>query len=127
MANGIRTHSSLKGLRKCIRPEFAAMPAAELEQIVNSSISSLPQDAAEDFLDRLRSLGKAVAPTLEHAAPGIAQAAGSAMIFSPYPVDQTGCRHVCSEGRQGTDEGSRESDQQDDAPALDPYRGSGWP
>jgi hypothetical protein len=75
MANGIRAHSSLKGLRKCVRPEFAAMPAAELEQIVNSSISSLPQDAAEDFLDRLRSLGKAVAPTLEHAAPGIAQGA----------------------------------------------------
>jgi hypothetical protein len=75
MANGIRVRSGLGGLRQCVRPELAAMPTKDLEQIVNASMSGLPREAAEDFLDSLRSLGKAVAPTLERAAPGIAQGA----------------------------------------------------
>jgi hypothetical protein len=66
---------SLEGLRQCVRPEFAAMAAEDLEQIVDSSISGVPHDAAEDFMDRLGSLGRAVAPTVQRAAPGIAQGA----------------------------------------------------
>jgi hypothetical protein len=66
---------SLEGLRQCVRPEFATMAAEHLEQIVDSSISGVPHDAAEDFIDRLGSWGKAVAPTVQRAAPGIAQGA----------------------------------------------------
>jgi hypothetical protein len=75
IANGIRVRSGLGGLRQVVRPELAALPTKDLEQIVSSSMSGLPHEAAEDFLDSLRSLGKAVAPTLEHAAPAIAQGA----------------------------------------------------
>jgi hypothetical protein len=75
IANGIRVRSGLGGLRQCVRPELATLPTKDLEQIVNSSMSGLPHEAAEDFLDSLRSLGKAVAPTLERAAPAMAQGA----------------------------------------------------
>ena len=57
---------SIDGLRLCVRPEFAGMPAEDLEQIVDSSISGMPASIAEDFMKSLGSLGKAVGPTLQH-------------------------------------------------------------
>jgi hypothetical protein len=51
------------------------MPAEDLEQIVDSAISAVPHDIAEDFMKALGSLGKAVGPSLQRAAPGIAQGA----------------------------------------------------
>jgi hypothetical protein len=66
---------SLEGLRQCVRPEFAVMPAEDLEQIVDSSISGVPHDTAEGFMKQLGSLGKAVSPTLQRAAPDIARGA----------------------------------------------------
>jgi hypothetical protein len=66
---------SLEGLRQCVRPELAAMPAEDLEQIVDSSISEVPQSTAEDFMKALGSLGKSVGPTLQQAAPSIVKGA----------------------------------------------------
>jgi hypothetical protein len=68
---------SLEGLRQSVRPEFTDMPADVLEQIVDSSIYGVPHDIAEDFMKTLGSLGKAVRPTLQRAAPGIAQGAAT--------------------------------------------------
>src|SRR5215212_6091557 len=68
---------SLEGLRRCIRPEFAVLPVEDLEQIVDTSISGVPQDAAEDFMKALASLGQAAGPALQRAAPGIAQGAAT--------------------------------------------------
>ena len=76
---------SLEGLRQCVRPEFAGMPAEALEQIVDSAISGMPASIAEDFMKALGSLGKAVGPTLQRAAPGIAQgAATGASVGGPW-------------------------------------------
>jgi hypothetical protein len=76
---------SLEGLRRCLRPEFTGMPAEDLEQIVNTSISEMPASAADDFMKALGSLGKAVGPTLQRAAPGIAQgAATGASVGGPW-------------------------------------------
>ncbi len=70
---------SIDGLRLCVRPEFAGIPAEDLEQIVDSSISGMPASIAEDFMKALGSLGKAAGPTLQHATPGIAQGAATAL------------------------------------------------
>ena len=76
---------SLEGLRLCVRPEFAAMPAEDLEQIVESSVSAVPQGIAEDFMKQLGSLGKAAGPTLQRAAPDMAQgAATGASVGGPW-------------------------------------------
>lgn len=76
---------SLEGLRRSVRPEFAGMPAEDLEQIVNTSISEMPASIAEDFMKAIGSLGKAVGPTLQRAAPGIAQgAATGASVGGPW-------------------------------------------
>src|SRR5262249_34510202 len=80
---------SLEGLRQCVRPDLAAMPAEDLEQIVDSSISGVPPDAAEDLFGSvskgLRSVGREVAPTLQRAAPGMAQGAISgASVGGPW-------------------------------------------
>ena len=75
----------LEGLRQCIRPEFVGIPAEDLEQIVDSSISQIPASIAEDFMEALGSLGKAVGPTMQRAAPGIAQgAATGASVGGPW-------------------------------------------
>ena len=58
---------SLEGLRRCVRPEFAGMPAEELEEVIDSSISGMPAGIIEDFMKTLGSLGKAVGPTLQRA------------------------------------------------------------
>jgi hypothetical protein len=61
------------------------MPAEDLEQIVDSSLSDIPSDIAEDFLSSLRSLSGAVSPTLQRAVPGIAQgAATGASVGGPW-------------------------------------------
>ena len=76
---------SLEGLRLCVRPEFAAMPAEDLEQIVESSVSAVPQGIAEDLMKQLGSLGKAAGPTLQRAAPDMAQgAATGASVGGPW-------------------------------------------
>ena len=76
---------SMEGLRQCVRPEIAGMPAEDLEQIVDSSISGIPDGIAEDFMKSLRSLGSAVGPTLQRAIPGIVQgAATGASVAGPF-------------------------------------------
>jgi len=76
---------SVEGLRQCVRPEFADMPAEDLEQIVDSSTSEMPPLIAEDFMKTLHSLGKTAAPTLQRAVPGIAQgAATGASVGGPW-------------------------------------------
>src|SRR5438105_1158837 len=75
---------SLEGIRYCIRPDYASLPAEDLERVVESSISGLPGDIAEDFLSTLSSLGKTVAPVLQRAAPDVAQGAASGATFGPW-------------------------------------------
>jgi hypothetical protein len=76
---------NLESLRQCVRPELAALPAGDLEQIVESSVSAVPHAIAEDFMKQLGSLGKAAGPTLQRAAPGIAQgAATGASVGGPW-------------------------------------------
>lgn len=76
---------SLEGLRQCVRPELAVMPAEDLEQIVESAVSAVPQGIAEGFMKQLGSLGKAAVPTLQRAAPGMAQgAATGASVGGPW-------------------------------------------
>jgi hypothetical protein len=76
---------SLEGLRQCVRPELAGMPAEDLEQIVESSVSAVPYGIAEDFMKQLGSLGKAAGPMLQRAAPGMAQgAATGASVGGPW-------------------------------------------
>ena len=61
------------------------MPAEDLEQIVNTSISEMPASAADDFMKALGSLGKAAGRTLQRAVPGIAQgAATGASVGGPW-------------------------------------------
>jgi hypothetical protein len=75
----------LEGLRQCVRPDLTGMPAEDLEQLVDSSISEMPAGTAEDFLKAIGSFGKAVGPTLQRAAPGIAQgAATGATVGGPW-------------------------------------------
>lgn len=77
--------SSLQGLRTCLRPEFADVPGEHLEEVVAASMSDLPQPVAENFIKALGSLGKAAAPVLQRAAPGIAQgAATGASVGGPW-------------------------------------------
>ena len=76
---------SLEGLRQCVRSDFTGMPAEDLEQIVDTSISEMPAGTAEDFLKTIGQFGKAVTPTLQRAVPGIAQgAATGATVGGPW-------------------------------------------
>jgi hypothetical protein len=75
----------LQGLRTCLRPEYADLRREHLEQVVASSVNDLPQPVAEDVMKALSSLGNAVAPTLQRAAPGIIQgAATGASVGGPW-------------------------------------------
>jgi hypothetical protein len=65
----------LEGLRSCLRPEYGDLPREHLEQVLASSVSDMAPTIAEDFMKSLSSLGKAVVPTLERAAPSIIQGA----------------------------------------------------
>jgi hypothetical protein len=67
--------SDLAGARCCVRPEYSGIPAEDLEQVVEQSLSGLPGDTTEDFFKTLGSLGKTVGGTLQKAAPGILQGA----------------------------------------------------
>ena len=75
----------LAGIRQFVRPELSDMPAEELEQVVEQSLAGLPSDTTEDFLSMLGSVAKAVAPTLQRAAPAIIQGAASgATVGGPW-------------------------------------------
>lgn len=74
----------LEGLRSCIRAEYIGLPAEELERIIQNSISELSAGTAEDFMSTLGSLGKAVAPALERAAPSVAAGAATGSTFGPW-------------------------------------------
>lgn len=78
------SESSLKGLRSTIRPEYAGLPAEDLESLIEASISGLPAGTAEDFLGTLSSIGKAAGPLLQRAAPDVAQGAATGATFGPY-------------------------------------------
>jgi hypothetical protein len=76
---------ALEGLRTCLRPEYGDLPREHLEQVVASSVSDLPPAVAEDFMSTLSSVGRAVAPTLQRAAPSIIQGAASgASVGGPW-------------------------------------------
>src|SRR4029453_7463584 len=66
---------ALDGLRTCLRPEYADLPREHLEQVVASSVGDMSPAMTEEFMKRLSSLGAAVAPTLQRAAPSIVQGA----------------------------------------------------
>jgi hypothetical protein len=74
----------LEGLRTCLRPEYGDLPREHLEQVL-ASLSDMPPAVAEDFMKTLSSLGRAVAPTLQRAAPSIIQGATSgASVGGPW-------------------------------------------
>ncbi len=76
---------SLEGLRRCLRPEYDGLPREHLEQVLASSVNDMAPDVAEDFMKSLTSLGRAVVPALEHAAPSIIQGAASgASVGGPW-------------------------------------------
>ena len=75
----------LDGLRRCLRPEYGDLPRQHLEQVLASSVSDMAPAVAEDFMKTLSSLGRAVAPTLQRAAPSIIQGATSgASVGGPW-------------------------------------------
>jgi hypothetical protein len=75
----------LDGLRTCLRPEYADLPRAHLEQVVASSLGGMSPAVTEDFMKTLSSVGAAVAPTLQRAAPSIVQgAATGASVGGPW-------------------------------------------
>ena len=77
-------NASLQGLRYCVRPEYAGLPAEDLDRIIEASISGLPGDTAEDFMSTLSSVGKAVGPALQRAAPDVAQGAAAGSALGPW-------------------------------------------
>ncbi len=76
--------ASLEGFRYCVRPEYAGLPAEDLNRIIESSISGLPGDTAEDFMSTLSSVGKTAVPALQRAAPDAAQGAAAGSAFGPW-------------------------------------------
>lgn len=76
--------SSLDGLRSVIRPEYAGLPAENLERVLQDSISGLPAATAEDFMSTLSSFGKVAGPALQRAAPSVAQGAATGATFGPW-------------------------------------------
>jgi hypothetical protein len=75
----------LEELRRCLRSEYGDLPREHLEQVLASSVSDMAPAVAEDFMKSLSSLGTAVAPALERAAPSIIQGAASgASVGGPW-------------------------------------------
>src|ERR1051326_2122935 len=66
---------NVEGLRATLRPEYANMPAEHMESMVEPVLQGLPGTAADDFWRSLNSVGRAVSPVLERAAPSIIQGA----------------------------------------------------
>jgi hypothetical protein len=76
---------AVEGLRTCLRPEYGNLRREHLQQVAASLMCDLPPAVAEDFMSTLSSLGKAVAPTLQRAAPSIIQGAASgASVGGPW-------------------------------------------
>jgi hypothetical protein len=69
------SQSELQALRRCVRSDISGMPDDAIEQALDESLAELSPPTTEDFLKTLGSLGKAVTPTLERAAPSIVQGA----------------------------------------------------
>jgi hypothetical protein len=78
------SREALDGLRCCVRPEYAGLAAEDLHSIIDASISGLPGDTGEDFLSTLGSIGKAVGPALQAAAPDVASGAATGSAFGPW-------------------------------------------
>jgi len=74
----------LVGARQVVKPELSGLPAYGLESIIEQSLTGLPRDATEDFMSTLGSLGKAVGPALQRAAPSIVQGAAQGSAAGPY-------------------------------------------
>ncbi len=75
----------LEALRWSVRPEDADISHEDLQEVVDSALAELSESTAENFLKSLGSIGKAIAPTLQRAAPGIAQgAATGASVGGPW-------------------------------------------
>jgi hypothetical protein len=72
--NGLSS-SNVDYLRECVRADYAQMPAEDLAEIVDGTLSELSPDAAENFLKALGSIGKAVGPVLQRLGPGVGQGA----------------------------------------------------
>ena len=66
---------ALDGLRRCLRPEYADLPREHLEHVVAASVGGMSPAVTEDFMKTLSSVGAAVAPALQRAAPSIVQGA----------------------------------------------------
>jgi hypothetical protein len=66
---------ALDGLRMCLRPEYADLPREHLEHVVAASVGGMSPAVTEDFMKTLSSVGAAVAPALQRAAPSIVQGA----------------------------------------------------
>jgi hypothetical protein len=77
--------ASFEALRAAVRTEYGGMEAADLEQLVEDAVSELPAASAESVWGALGSVGKAVGPTLQRAAPSMAQGAASgATVGGPW-------------------------------------------
>ena len=76
--------STIRGLRASLAPDCAGLPVSHLQGILNATVSSLPDSTTEDFLSTLGSVGKAVAPALQQAAPSVAQGAATGATFGPW-------------------------------------------
>ncbi len=74
----------LAGARLVVKPELSGLPAEGLESIIEQSLTGLPRDATEDFMSTLGSLGKAVGPALQRAAPSMVQGASTGAAAGPY-------------------------------------------
>jgi hypothetical protein len=78
------TDDTIRGLRASLAPDCAGLPVSHLRSILDSTVSALPDSTTEDFLSTLGSVGKAVAPALQQAAPSVAQGAATGATFGPY-------------------------------------------
>ena len=80
-----RYSSELEALRWSIRPEDADISHEDLQEVVDSTLAELSEGTAEDFMKSLGSIGKAIAPALQRAAPGAVQgAATGASVGGPW-------------------------------------------
>jgi len=74
----------LDALRASFRPEYASLPAEDVEALVEPALAQLPGSTADDFWNTLNSIGRAAAPVLERAAPAMMQGAASGAPMGPY-------------------------------------------
>ena len=109
---------ALDGLRTCLRPEYADLPREHLEQVVASSVGEMSTAVSEDFMKTLSSLGAAVAPTLQRAAPSIVQGATTgASVGGPWGALIGAGAGVASSALGGTKPAPRAAPAQAPGPA----------